>query len=136
MNRYSLSLTTFHKKCNLARMTDIRMKTAKRLQAARMNAGYSLTGLSKALDGKLIASRISNYEQGIRAMSVEVGLLLSGALGISATYLLGLDDKPDDAFDSLSDDQKQLFKLLNKVQQQSEDGLLQVTRMIKAYLKK
>jgi transcriptional regulator with XRE-family HTH domain len=117
-------------------MTDIRKKTAKRLQTARMNAGYSLTGLSKALDGKLIASRISNYEQGIRAMSVEVGLLLSQTLGISATYLLGLDDKPDDAFDSLSDDQKQLFKLLNKVQRQSDDDLLQVTRMIKAYLKK
>lgn len=136
MNRYSFSLTRFHKKCKVTRMTDIRKKTAKRLQTARMNAGYSLTGLSKALDGKLIASRISNYEQGIRAMSVEVGLLLSQTLGISATYLLGLDDKPDDAFDSLSDDQKQLFKLLNKVQQQSDDDLLQVTRMIKAYLKK
>ena len=136
MNRHSFILTRFHNACNVARMTDIKTKTAERLQKARMNAGYSLTGLSKAVDGRLIPSRISNYEQGIRSMSVEVGLLLSETLGISATYLLGLDDKPDDAFDSLSDDQKQLFKLLNKVQQQSEDGLSQVTRMIKAYLKK
>ncbi|BAQ84188.1 putative transcriptional regulator [uncultured Mediterranean phage uvMED] len=117
-------------------MSNTKKITAERLQKARINAGYSLTGLSKAVDGKLIPSRISNYEQGIRAMSVEVGLLLSEALGISATYLLGLDHKPDDAFDSLSDDQKQLFRLLNKVQQQSQDDLLQVTRMIKAYLKK
>ena len=43
-------------------MEDRKKITAIRLKQARENVGYSLSEMSKAMNGELIPSRISNYE--------------------------------------------------------------------------
>jgi transcriptional regulator with XRE-family HTH domain len=66
---------------------------ALRLRYARESRGLSLAALSDLTGGELSKSRISNYEQGIRRMSIEVARMLADAFGtVSATYLLCLDD--------------------------------------------
>ena len=66
---------------------------ALRLRYARESRGLSLAALSDLTGGALGKSRISNYEQGIRRMSIEVARMLADAFGtVSAAYLLCLDD--------------------------------------------
>jgi transcriptional regulator with XRE-family HTH domain len=64
-----------------------------RLRAARHARGISLQALSDLTGGTLSKSRISNYEQGIRRLSVEAARVLAEALGtVSPAYLLCVDD--------------------------------------------
>lgn len=64
-----------------------------RLRYARCSLGLSLSQLSERTDGVLSKSRISNYEQGTRRMSLEAARALTGALGnVTPAYLLCLDD--------------------------------------------
>jgi transcriptional regulator with XRE-family HTH domain len=66
---------------------------ALRLRYVRESRGLSLAALSDLTGGELSKSRISNYEQGIRRMSIEVARMLADAFGtVSAAYLLCLDD--------------------------------------------
>jgi transcriptional regulator with XRE-family HTH domain len=65
-----------------------------RLRAARNARGLSLSELAELTGGQYSKPRISNYEQGIRRMSVEVALGLAEALGsVSAAHLLCLDNE-------------------------------------------
>jgi transcriptional regulator with XRE-family HTH domain len=60
-----------------------------RLRAARQARGFSLSRLAEQTGGHYSKSRISNYEQGLRRMSVEAALALAEALGnVSAAQLL------------------------------------------------
>jgi transcriptional regulator with XRE-family HTH domain len=64
-----------------------------RLRAARHARGISLQALSDLTGGSLSKSRISNYEQGIRRLSVEGAKALAEALGnTTAAHLLCVDD--------------------------------------------
>jgi transcriptional regulator with XRE-family HTH domain len=66
---------------------------ALRLRYVRESQGLSLAELSERTGGELSKSRISNYEQGIRRISIEAARTLAEAFGtVSATYLLCLDD--------------------------------------------
>lgn len=64
-----------------------------RLRAARQERSLSLSQLAEETGGEYSKSRISNYEQGLRRMSVEAALALAKALGnVTAAYLLCVDD--------------------------------------------
>jgi transcriptional regulator with XRE-family HTH domain len=65
----------------------------KRIRDCRSAAGLTQEELAQLTGKKLSASRISNYEQGTRALDVEGALILGEALRQPAGYLLGvLDD--------------------------------------------
>ena len=64
-----------------------------RLRYARHSKGLSLGQLSGLTSGALSKSRISNYELGIRRMSVEAARLLADALGTcTPAFLLCIED--------------------------------------------
>ena len=60
----------------------------KHLQLARKKAGYSLRGLSYALDGEVTAQAIGKYERGEMMPRSSVLLHLASVLGVSLDYLL------------------------------------------------
>ncbi len=65
-----------------------------RLRAARHARKLSLSELAALTDGAYGKSRISNYEQGLRRLSVEGAHALADALGnVSAAQLLGLEER-------------------------------------------
>ncbi len=77
-----------------------------RLRYARNSAGLSLSQLSELTGGTLSKSRISNYEQGLRNLSIEAARGLAEALGnVSPAYLMCLDDPMN-----LSADETDLLK--------------------------
>jgi len=59
-----------------------------RLKLARTRSGYSLRGLSAALDGEVTAQAIGKYERGEMMPSSGVLMRLTKALGVSMEYLL------------------------------------------------
>lgn len=61
---------------------------ADRLRLARRKAGYSLRGLSDAMDGKVTAQAIGKYERGESTPSSGVMTALAKALGVSLAYLM------------------------------------------------
>lgn len=67
---------------------DYRIESGKRLKKAREDKGLTLHGLSKLLRNALSPSRISNYEQGTRAMGTEEALALAAELGVEPAFLL------------------------------------------------
>lgn len=81
----------------------IKEEIGRRIWAARDKAGLSLKELAEKT-GTLGPSRISNYEQGTRTPGPEEAKILARALGISAAYILCVDDES-----SLSPDEKALL---------------------------
>ena len=61
---------------------------ADRIKLARRKAGFSLRGLSAAMDGKVTAQAIGKYERGEDIPSSGVLIALAKALGVSLRYLL------------------------------------------------
>jgi len=59
-----------------------------RLKLARRRTGYSLRGLSAALDGEVTAQAIGKYERGEMMPSSGVLARLTKVLGVSTEYLL------------------------------------------------
>ena len=59
-----------------------------RLKLARKKAGYSLRGLSNALDDHVTAQAIGKYERGEMMPSSDVLIRLTKTLGVSLEYLL------------------------------------------------
>ena len=92
----------------------MKTKTGLRLRAAREASGLSLASLSSKMDGLLSASRISNYEQGTRQMSVDGAISLGKALEVAPSYLLGLDEDINETPQLVGKHQRELFTLLNK----------------------
>lgn len=65
-----------------------------RIREARKKLGLTMKELSE-LTRDLKASRINNWERGMRTPGPEEAKQLAKALQISAAYLLGLSDNPD-----------------------------------------
>jgi Zn-dependent peptidase ImmA (M78 family)/transcriptional regulator with XRE-family HTH domain len=61
---------------------------ADRIKLARRKSGYSLRGLSGAMQGRVTAQAIGKYERGEDIPSSGVLLALSVALGVSLSYLV------------------------------------------------
>jgi transcriptional regulator with XRE-family HTH domain len=63
-----------------------------RLGTARQARGLSLSELEAMTGGQYRKQRLSNYEQGLRRMTVETARVLAEALGnVSAAHLLCVD---------------------------------------------
>lgn len=66
-------------------------ESGRRLAAARRDKKMTLESVSKALNGFMSASRLSNYEQGIRTLGIKEALALGKILGVNASHLLCID---------------------------------------------
>lgn len=73
---------------------NFKKESGKRIRAARANLdggrGVTLDELSRRTNGVLSASRISNYEQGLRLPKPQDALILGQALGVTAGHLMCL----------------------------------------------
>jgi len=69
-----------------------------RIAAARSKNGYRLKDVCQLVPG-LTTTRLSNWEQGIRMISVDEAKRLAPVLGVSAAYLLTIDDSPGESAD-------------------------------------
>ena len=114
-------------------MQEIKKESGIRLQKARNDAGYSLTKMSAAMNGELAPSRISNYEQGTRMMTVPTAIAVSDLLGVSPAYLLVIDESLS-PFDRLNKSQMELWQLMLKISAREENEVARISRMIKSYL--
>lgn len=92
---------------------DLKKQIGLRIKAARENNGWSLAELA-ARTISLQKSRIGNYEQGTRTPGPLEAKELARALGVSAAYVLCVDDES-----TLSEDEK---KLLEKYRHTDERG--------------
>jgi transcriptional regulator with XRE-family HTH domain len=67
----------------------------RRIRGGRNALELTLRELSAKTMGVLSASRISNYEQGLRMPSPKEALALGKALGLQASYILCLDGEDE-----------------------------------------
>lgn len=73
---------------------ELTREIGRRIRTARLARGLSLNELSALTDKLYSKSRISNYEQGIRRLSVEGAQALAAALAnVSPAYLLCVDSE-------------------------------------------
>lgn len=70
---------------------DFKKKSGLHIKEARKRKQWTLQQLADQTKS-LSASRISNYEQGIRSIDVPTAAELSTALGVSIGYILGIED--------------------------------------------
>jgi transcriptional regulator with XRE-family HTH domain len=91
-----------------------------RLRAIRNDRGLSLSQLSERTGGAFSKSRISNYEQGIRRLSIEGAQILADALGeVSAAHLLCLDEEA-----SWSADEQRLINCFRQADQRGKRAIM------------
>ena len=75
---------------------DTKREAGRRLREARTAKGLTLEELSSKVGGLLSASRISNYEQGLRQIGIKEALALYRHLGVEPAYLLCVDVEEGD----------------------------------------
>lgn len=75
--------------------TEAAIRAGQRIRAAREQRGLTLEKLARKTGHVLTASRISNYEQGLREPSVDVANQLAIALDVPAAWLLGVISDAD-----------------------------------------
>lgn len=68
-----------------------KVESGRRLKAKRTRLNLTLDELSKKVGGGLSASRLSNYEQGLRQIGIAEALALYKHLGVTAAHLLCVD---------------------------------------------
>ncbi len=93
-----------------------------RLKKALKDKRLKLIDLSSMTQGYSI-SRISNYVQGTRRMKQEDAVIFASLLGVSASYLLCLDDSM-----ILSDDEKHLIHDYRENPTDNKDALRTMAR--------
>jgi len=95
-------------------------KIGDRLRAIRNDRGLSLSQLSELTGGAFSKSRISNYEQGIRRLSIEGAQILADALGgVTAAHLLCLDEEP-----SWSGDEQRLINCFRQADERGKRAIM------------
>ncbi len=72
-------------------LMDFKAESGRRLKQARDAKGLKLRELAAMVNG-VSESRISNYEQGTRLMRQPEAVKLAEALGVSAAYLMCVDE--------------------------------------------
>lgn len=70
---------------------DYKKESGRRIREARDERGWTQAKLSEETGGTLSASRIANYEQGIRALKQREAVILGKALGKDPAHLMCLD---------------------------------------------
>lgn len=73
------------------KIMDFKKESGRRLQQARESKDWTLRELASKVKG-VSESRISNYEQGLRLMRQPEAIKLAAALGVSAAYLMCVDE--------------------------------------------
>ena len=116
-------------------MTDTEIELTRqigeRLRAARQARRFSLAELAARTKGVYSKSRISNYEQGLRRLSVEGAHCLAEALGnVSAAYLLCVNE---DKATEFSPDELLLLDLFRENDAVSKRFLLICAEAVKHY---
>lgn len=74
------------------------MKLPERLKEARTNAKMTQTKLAKMCN--VSQGTIANWESGLRTPDLEMIITLVNLLGVSADYLLGIDESPKSMYDA------------------------------------
>jgi transcriptional regulator with XRE-family HTH domain len=104
-----------------------------KLREFRLRRGLSTTELSRQTNGEFSTSRISNYETGVRALTVNGAKNLSPYLGATPAQLLGLNEHFFTDV-KLGVHQEELLILLNKLSLQGDTEVKRVIAMLRAYL--
>ena len=74
------------------------LEIGERIRTARERCSLSHKALAALTDGAISASRLANYESGLRRPGIEEAEALAGALGdVSAAWLLTLESAPASA---------------------------------------
>lgn len=71
----------------------IKVEAGRRIKAAREAKGLTLKDVEKLLPG-ITFNRLSNWEQGRNMIGVAEAKKLAPVLGVTAAYILTLEDKP------------------------------------------
>jgi transcriptional regulator with XRE-family HTH domain len=66
------------------------VRAGHRIRASRKSRNWSQSDLSEKTGGKLSASRIANYEQGLRELDIQVAEILGHALKVQPAFLMGV----------------------------------------------
>jgi transcriptional regulator with XRE-family HTH domain len=102
-----------------------------RLRTARQARKLSLNELAGLTDGLYSKSRISNYEQGLRRLSIEGAEALSAALGnVTAAHLLCLDG--EDAAAAISAEEARLLDAFRRADDDWQRRVLDCAACVEA----
>ena len=99
----------------------------------RLKRGLSATELARQTEGEFSPSRISNYETGVRQLTIEAAKKLSPHLGASPGQLLNLTDN----FFSdvqLGEHQEELVRILGQVSLRGDSDVKKVIGILRGYL--
>ena len=99
----------------------------------RVKRGLTTSALSRLTNGEFSTSRLSNYETGLRALTVDAATKLAPHLGATAAQLLNL---ADNFFTDvkLGEHQEELVRLLQKVSLRGDGEVKRVIGMLNGYL--
>ena len=108
-----------------------------RLNNIRVAAGHTIVSLSRATGGKLKASRIGNYDSGIRKIPLDAAEILARALNVTPAYLMGIgeDSALDGSFNALSAEHKELYATIQRISILSPEKAEAGNAILRAYLR-
>ena len=108
-----------------------------RLNTARLQSGYTIKSLSRATGGKLKASRIGNYDSGVRKIPLEAAEILAQVLNVTPAYLMGIGENSalDGSFDALSPEHKELYAVIQRISSLSPEKAKAGTEILQAFLR-
>ena len=103
------------------------------LKAFRVKRGLTSSALSRLTNGEFSSSRISNYETGVRALTIDAAKKLAPYLGVTAAQLLNL---ADNFFNDvkLGEHQEEALRLLTRVSLRGDADVKQVIGILRGYL--
>lgn len=94
-------------------------QSGKRLKEARIDAGLSLRELSDKTGGLYSISRLSNYEQGTRAINPQAAQVLATILGVSATHILCIQEETPG--DEMTPEEHRLLRAFRALSEKDRD---------------
>ena len=103
------------------------------LKAFRVKRGLTNSALSRLTNGEFSTSRLSNYETGLRGLTVDAAKKLSPHLDASPAQLLNLADTFFTDV-KLGEHQEELVRLLQKVSLRGDGEVKRVIGMLNGYL--
>lgn len=101
-------------------------ETGRRIKAARLSKGLRLEDVCSQIP-ELTVSRLSNWEQGRNMVGVDEAKKLAPVLGVSASYLLTIEDDPGDIRERV------LIDLYRQSDIRGKDEILHIAERQSAY---
>ena len=103
------------------------------LKGFRVKRGLTTSALSRLTNGEFSTSRISNYETGVRALTIDAARKLAPHLGATAAQLLNLADSFFTDV-KLGEHQEELLRLLSQVSLRGDGDVKRVIGILRGYL--